>query len=157
MRAGETIIKSMKNILFVALAGCLPLLSGCGEKLSWTELTKFDGGVAYHLVSTSNAQKKTEPLSGSLRWVYEQPQHLHINDSTEVNYIAKEATIFLNCASHTFAMPDYSFHNTAKVVHWVSDKPDEIKWQALKSDAVGCSDRLFQYRILFSYQCRSLE
>lgn len=127
---------SMKNMLFVALVSFMPLFSGCGEKLYWRELTKFDGGVAYRLVSTNNTQSKTEPVSGSLRWVYEQPQHLRINDLTEVIYTTKEATIFLNCASYMFAMPDHSFHNSAKVVHWVSENPEEINWQNINSNEV---------------------
>jgi hypothetical protein len=70
-----------------------------------------------------------------VRWVFEKPQNLRVNASTEViKYTAKEATFLLNSKEKTFAMSDYSFHNKSVIVHWVSESPDEIKWPLLISN-----------------------
>jgi len=110
------------------------LLFGCSEKHTWKELSKFDGGVTYYLAKKYDSKNNTELLSGSVRWVFEKPQNLRVNASTEVKYTAKEATILLNCKEKTFAMPDYSFHNKSVIVHWVSESPDAIKWPLLISN-----------------------
>ena len=114
----------------------LLLFFGCSEKHDWKELVKFEGGVAYYLTSKYDSRNNSEPLSGSVRWVYEQPQSLRINNSIEIIYTSKEATILLNCKELAFSMPDYSFLNKSEVAHWVSEKPEEIKWQSLKSNNI---------------------
>jgi hypothetical protein len=107
---------------------------------------KFDGGVAYYFIKVNDSQSNPDLLSGSVRWVYDKPQNLLVNDLTEVTYTSKEATILLHCKEKTFAMPDYSFHNKSEVVHWVSVKPDEINWQLLfgNSDVAVFAKKLYE-------------
>ena len=125
----------MKNLFLILTAFSILQLAGCADKPTWTALSLFDGGAAYYITPSNDDQVKDASLSGSLRWVYEHPQRLKLNDGSEVTYSSKEATVLINCATHTFTLPDYSFHDASKVVHWVSEAPEHIKWLDIKSNA----------------------
>lgn len=130
----------MKNIIFCLSASAGLLLSGCDGKPSWTLLTPFDGGTAYYLPAKSDAKIKDASPGGSVRWTFGTPQQLVLDNKPALSYLHKEATILFNCGDRTYAMPDYSFHNTldgkSEVVHWVSETPEQMKWRDIQSDSI---------------------
>lgn len=121
----------------LALVLLIGVLSSCSQKATWTMLSDFNGGTAYYLLSkTESTNSEPSPIGASIRWIYTQPQQLVTENSPTIAYTSKEASVLLNCQDHSFAIPDYSFHNQSEVVKWFSEEPSKVKWIKINTDDV---------------------